>query len=331
MKLRYILLFLSLAIFCGCLDQKTESAPTQNTSQGEQNSVEPDVEKWNSYVDLNNNIEISFHNAVNSYFDAFGAGSEYSPATDSRLTTAFLQEMSQPDNLTKAIEAALAASAKEPQSELDVAVNELGIYLKALWGGLVDCRDYYADPSFSDENNSRAISLHSTVYESYQKLNAAYSRFRDIINKAGSERRKHDIETLRAQGHATRAAMLAVVDKAQILQDYFHSRDINSTTLPSLDLQDFLPVYIEFAKTADEFEQVLKKDGRRKEKIAQEALESYSAQVTNVRQSAASIIESFRNKTRFQSDQSDVSTTLGTPENFNHELGRLVDIYNSCL
>ncbi len=299
-----------------------------------------EIEKWNSYVDLGNDLETDYFQVINSYFDAFGNGPDYKPTDQTAKIDAFTNSLTSPEQLSKTVEQALLMSAREPQNELDQAVGELAGHFKTLWQALIRSREYHAagtHPPATGEGQEvgsgfgpdSAQILHTQIYESYQGLNATYSRFRDTLNKADAERRKKDIQEMGGQGLVIRPAMLKLIDHVQALQDLLSSRSITSETLPNLNIDDFTPLFNEFMKSAEEFEKTLG-DRRQpaREKLKETALVSFNQQLMVVRASATSLLARHQLKTKAEPFPEE---TPGTPEHFGRAAGDLVDRYNAAI
>lgn len=305
-------------------------APTgEKKPAGEEPAEEPapffDTRKWNAYVDLNNDLEENFYPALHTYFKAFGNSLEYSPAENQSAVDGFIGAMSSPGQLEREIDRALAA-AQNPKTSLDEATGEMALRLKTLWDSLQRSRDYHLSPRLGDQ---AAQETHAAIYESYLAFEASYAHFRRILNEQDSERRKQDLADMRQRGLVIRPSMLQVVDDAQAIQDFLNNQGITSVTLPSLTMDSFRPLYESLMVSLTQYAMALegsRQSGR--EGLDNSRLAAFTQGLQAVKLSAESLIQRHRDKARVEENP---HLHIGTPENYNQELGRLVDLYNSAI
>lgn len=355
-----ILLLLTLSSFCsGCLDSEPDAgtnAPPAVTGSllpegGEAGEAGPsdaasadgaaalegrsdnlvqvfDTRKWNTYVDLNNDLEERFYPALHNYFKAFGNSLEYQPTTDPADIESFIAAMSSPGQLTRDIDKALAA-ARNPKTNLDEATGEMASSLKILWDTMVKSRDYHKSADSPAAPEEAAKEAHTNIYESYLAFEASYAYFMKILNEQDAERRKQDLADMRAQGLAIRSSMLQLVDDAQAIQDFLNNQGITSVTLPSLKLENFQALYESLMVSIGQYVMALDDPAQPiREGLDNNRLAAFSQGVQAVKDSAGSLIKRHRDKARVEESP---ELHIGTPENFSQELGRLVDLYNSAI
>lgn len=361
-----IVLVAGLSLMTGCLESQngTEKQGQPNTLVGSLKATpyppadlspaaqKAEIEKWNSYVDLGNEIEIVFQPALAAYFDIFGRSPEYQPAKQ-LLINPFLTSMSNSDHLTALINIAIEMSVREPRSELDQAVEALAVQLKSLWSGLQEARDLLSPPLAPAQTSVAEIEvqnqtqqpgqvgikppplpdyrqLHKRIYESYQDLMLKYGRFRGILNQVDALRREKDIQDMNQKGMILRAALLQLIDSAQNIQDMLSSRSITSSTMANLDLEEFTNLYNNFQKSIDEFEKK-RQDTQQlsREKLEPASLASFIPQLKLVQSSLFSLMTRFQLQATAGTVPSVPEGSIGTPEHFGRELGSLVDQYNT--
>ncbi len=324
------------------LKEEPQPAPKAEAKPEVKVDRKAEIEKWNSYVDLANEIETGLNPALNKYFEAFGNGPTYQPANREAKTRNFIAALSSPGQLAETIDQALLMAAREPKSDLDQNVSELAAHLKTLRQHLLRAREYHAaspdqegdsTPSASGEFQpsapDEAQALHAKIHDAFQNFTAAYGRFRDGLNRADAERRKRDIQEMDDQGLVIRTAMLGLIDHAQELQDMLSSHSITSETLQALDMDQFSPLYDEFMKSADNFEKTLADPQQpAREKLKLQTLGGFTQQLMVVRASATSLMARYQLKTKALPFPEE---TPGTPEHFGRVLGDLVDLYNAAV
>lgn len=331
--MRFFAVILTVLCLAGCSSGESDREPANGEAAPSAGAARLDdragIEKWNSYVDLGNSIDISFYQAMNAYFDAFGNGPDYKPDAPAEAVDRFTAAMASPSELSRAIGQAALMSAKEPKTDLDLAVEEVTPHLQVLWEALIASRDHHAGRKHLLEGDALAADLHSRIYDAYQGLAATYDRFRDILNQTDTARRKTDLQTMIGKGLVIRPAMLKLLDDAQALQDFLSSRSVTSGTLAGLDLETFEPLYDEFVLSFREYEKAAADQTQtKKERLKEEIVRDFNQQAAKVRGSADELVERRRNKAATWGDPRE---TVGSPEHFAAVLGELVDLYNSGL
>jgi hypothetical protein len=284
---------------------------------------EDGVEKWNSYVDLANELEALFLPALNAYLETFGHNPEYhEPAQGSGLVANyFLVLMEKPEDFSRALDQARATAGRE--EELDRAVQELMPYLKTLWADLGRGRDLYLEPPKAEDLPDQAgelrvrldspEELHARIFTAYQGFAATYERFRETLNRAGQERRQKDIQALREKGLVIHPALLEILDAGQELQDFLNVRQISGAAPDGLTPEDLKPFLDRLESSAKILETAGTAGGER-EGLSEETLAEFGDQLRVVRAEAAGLAGGERRKS--------------SPETLARALGRLVDIYN---
>ena len=309
--------------------EPTSAPSSAPTNEGAEKLVQVfDTKKWNTYVDLNNDLEERFYPALQNYFKAFGNSLEYQPADNPADIEDFITAMSATGQLSKDIEKALSA-AKNPRTNLDEATGEMAASLKILWDTMHKSRDYHLSPDSTETHQVAAQEAHTNIYESYQAFEASYANFMKILNEQDAERRKEDLADMRAKGLAIRPAMLQLVDDAQAIQDLLNSQGITSVTLPSLKLESFLSLYETYMVNMTQYTMTLDdaaQPGR--EGLDSVRLADFTLGVQAVKISADNLIQRHKDKARVE-DLPELH--IGTPENYSYELGQLVNLYNSVI
>jgi len=283
---------------------------------------EDGVEKWNSYVDLANELEALFLPALNAYLETFGHNPEYhEPAQGSGLVANyFLVLMEKPEDFSRALDQARAAAGQE--EELDQAVQELMPYLQALWADLGRSRDFHLGPPKAEELPDQTgelrvrldspEELHARIFTAYQGFAATYERFRETLNRAGQERRQKDIQDLKGKGLIIHPVLLEILDAGQGLQDFLNVRQISGAAPDGLTPEDLRPFLDRLESAAKILETAITTGGDR-EGLSEEALVEFGDQLRVVRAEVADLAGNGRKS---------------SPETLARALGRLVDIYN---
>ncbi|MDR0881892.1 MAG: YiiG family protein [Candidatus Adiutrix sp.] len=314
---KIIPLLFSLLLLTGC--------PAEDPPGGPAGPGEPpaEIEKWNLYVDLSRNLETDLTPALRNYFRIFGYSSEYRQPDQTEYAADFLSTLMANQELATEIDQALSQAA-DSDNALDQATYEMSLHLKQLWAGLTRARTYHESGRLSPDSYQE---LHASIYKAYLGLEASRGRFWEVLHKEDAERRQRDIQALADQGRPLRSAMLKLVDAGQSLQDFLSGRGVTSGNLGTVTLDEFRPLYDEFSKNIAEFDR-LAGDSPEKleaEKLTPAELEAYSKAAWVALASASQLMEYRQENTSLGSVPEE---SAGTPENFGHKLGELVDLYN---
>ncbi len=322
MLIRLFIILFVVFLLTGCPADPPEGGSSAGTSRQEE------IEKWNTYVDLSNNLETELNPALQNYFRLFGYSPEYIPTDRPEFAADILSAMVANQELAREIDQALAKAAGS-DNDLDQATYEMSLHLKQLWAGLVKARDYYAGGGAAPEDYAAMRETHASIFQAYQGLEATRVRFWDVLSKEDAERRKRDIQNMADQGLALRPAMLRLLDSGQALQDLLSGRNITSATLASLNLDDFRPLNDAFALSIADFDLLENEtENPAQEGLKAEDLERFSRQAWETLAAANQLIERRQNK---DPGEAGADEAVGTPEHFGRELGELVDLYNEIV
>lgn len=322
-----ILLFLLLALvpLSACSDDKTPGdAPVQSPDVAEKKK---EIEKWNVYVDLSNYLETDLNPALQDYLRIFGYSPDYRPADEPEYVADLLSTMVANQELAREIDQALAKAANS-DSDLDQATYEMSLQLKQLWGSLVKARDYYAGTA-EGADEAKAREAHADIYEAYMAVEATRGRFWELLSKEDAERRKRDIQEMGERGLTLHPAMLKLLDDGQALQDLLSGRNISTASLRNLSLEDYRPLYDQFAASIAAFDRLRdENENPAAEGLKPADLEKFSQQAWGALASANQLIEHLQGKNISDGNPEDIP---GTPEHFARKLGDLVDLYNTTI
>jgi hypothetical protein len=326
--MRLVIILTALFLNCAAAGGLPEAAgdvwPLTPPSAGEGDAEA--VGKWNSYVDLANEMEAIFLPALNAYLETFGHSPEYQPTQGSGLIASyFLVLMERPEDFSRTLDRAARPAANQGE-ELDQAVQELIPYLKTLWTDLGRSRNWHLErreggresQGETGELRVRLDSpedLHARIFTAYQGFTATYERFRGILTRAGQERRQKDIQELRGKGLVIHPALLEILDAGQSFQDYLNVRQVSGTT-PG-DPEELRPFLDRLENAAKTLETALAAGGDR-EGLSEEALVEFRDQLQVVRTEAEALAKGGER----------TGGRRSPPESLFLALGRLVDIYN---
>ncbi len=283
-----------------------------------------EVQKWNGYVELNNDMLPRFFQPLELYFAAFGRAAEYRPATEHHHLVRFVSSLAAAEDFGKNIKAGLVAI-PEAGNELDEAAREMLAHLAELWQLLWQSRDYHAAQTYTRDSYALAADLHARLQAAHAAFLPAYQKFSRLLHRRDAERRKADIEAMLNRKLRLKPAMLRAVDAAQKIQDYFNAQGNTPETILNLSPAAFIALFNEYAQASEEF--LLLELNR--EELFQEGLQE---EPEEFRRRLQEVLESARPLLAYcQSLQAGERTTpnkLVDMENLSTNIGNMVDSYN---
>ncbi|UQZ89202.1 hypothetical protein C4J81_08320 [Deltaproteobacteria bacterium Smac51] len=287
-----------------------------------------EVNKWNTYVDLNNDLTVHFFLPLDHYFTAFGRSPEYRPASEHHDLVTFVSALPSSESLQAHIDKTLAAT-EEPENELDESAREMALHLNDLLTSLSQSRDYHAAQSYTEDDFSLAADLHARIYEAQTDFQPSYHKFSQLLHERDAQRRKTDIESMLSQGLSIKPAMLQTVDAAQNMQDYFNAHSITSETILNLDPDLFMALFEDYVVAVDDFLALtIEPDALTKEGLREDSLEKFNSELKQVLAGGA-ILREYSKDT--QKGSPSAHSKSGDLENLCQDIGILVDTYNYAI
>lgn len=291
---------------------------------GNQDEVR-EINTWNSYVELNNSLLLSFFQPLELYFTAFGRTEEYRPAVEQADLIHFVSGLPEAENVQKNISQSLAAMG-QAESELDEAVADMLPHLQELLQALGESRDYHAAQRYGQDEYAEAARIHARLYAAHSAFLPAYQNFSRLLHAEDAERRSRDIEKMLAQNLRLKPAMLQAVDAAQNMQDYFSARQITAETISNLEADVFMKLFTAYSSAARNFLALPIEQGNLgKEALREPGLKDFTIRLQDVSATAAPIMA------YCQKEENQEPIKVDDIEKFSKNIGKLVDSYNSTI
>lgn len=283
-----------------------------------------EVKKWNSYVELNNDMTTRFFQPLELYFRAFGRTAEYRPAAEHHDLVNFVSSLTSTEDFGESIKTSLLA-ASAADTDLDGAARKMLPHLAELWSLLSQSRDYHAAQAYLKDGHARAADLHARLQAAHTLFSPAYQEFSRLLHKRDAERRKADIEAMINQKLRLKPAMLRAVDAAQNMQDYLNAQDNTPETILNLEPAAFIALFNEYSRAGDEFLLLDIEEGDFLKEGLKEEPNDFRLRLQEVSESARPILAYCQG---IQNGEAATSTKLVDLEIFSINIAKMVDSYN---
>lgn len=286
------------------------------------------IEKYNSYVMLNNLMTGRINEVLLHYFEKFGT--EKKPVIEKNLSFIMLDV---PASQREVIDQAQGYTTSKPAfASADSAVTQLTPVIKDLLAVLDEMKVYYDSKGYVDDDFAKGKQLHTKLINTNLAYEKAANAYFKALQKMDAEQRLVDLQNFKDSDQQIRYNALKFMIDAEATAIEMNEQGINASNVLELDMKKFKAKYD--LMTADLNALVtLSKDQKQIEKEGMNSfsIENYVHSATEAKAAASKIIERI-NKKEPVSD-SDLSgqfldTTDGTPENFNSLLSTAIERYN---
>ena len=317
----------------GCDENKNEGAGSGTQAAApkdgpvKQDSLE--TEKWNSYVafgnKLGNSMVVSFFEGYFKNFDPTqpykkpGSGFAFK---ENRGSVSILT-----DDVPALIDAAIASSAKQPQTDLDRAVAAFAPSVKELWVNIGEANKYYINKIYIDDSFAQGEKLHTKIMEAYKTFGPANEQFRQAMNAHDLELVEKDLRTFKEEGKTCRWASLRIVVLGRKLVNEMNRQNITENNVRSLDLAAYRPFYDELTAGVKELEAIAgNAEALKKEGIPDYDAKSMLTESLEFKRLAAALIEESQKPKDYRRDPS--KDRYFTPKFIPDALNMVVTRYN---
>ncbi len=286
------------------------------------------IEKYNSYVMLNNLMTGRINEVLLHYFEKFGT--EKKPVIEKNLSFIMLDV---PASQREVIDQAQGYTTSKPAfASADSAVTQLTPVIKDLLAVLDEMKVYYDSKGYVDDDFAKGKQLHTKLINTNLAYEKAANAYFKALQKMDAEQRLVDLQNFKDSDQQIRYNALKFMIDAEATAIEMSEQGINASNVLELDMKKFKVKYD--LMTGDLNALVtLSKDQKQIEKEGMNSfsIENYVHSATEAKAAASKIIERI-NKKEPVSD-SDLSgqfldTTDGTPENFNSLLSTAIERYN---
>ncbi len=324
--------FLLLLSLVGCdkaaslIDQAGQAvgeAVGEALSDPAQAETDNEIDKQNAYIDLYNELVGSLYTAIDDYSGEFGweekvdidkdfdGFSMYSTTTDALL------------------EAALPYADKEPlEPEADAALKALAGPLSEYSQALTDAKDYYDTKGYVDDKYEKAQAYHDIIFGKYDAIEALVSTFLQKVDIMLEGQTEEQLEYYKSGDMMVHYYGLLCLELSQQMMAYLHENEITAETILDVNLDEFRPVYDEFAAACAEYAKVATAEAAKAEGITSTTM--FDIALKDIKACSAELVQRVENKKNFSSSDLNIADlTDGTPDKLGNLVDDLLSNYNS--
>ncbi|WP_458121633.1 YiiG family protein [Paenibacillus sp. Z6-24] len=286
------------------------------------------IEKYNSYVMLNNLMTGRVNEVLIHYFEKFGTNKK--PVIEKNVSFIMLDV---PTAQRDVIEQAKGYTTRGPAfANTDAAVTKLTPVLQDLLTVLDEMKVYYDSKGYVDDDFAKGKQLHTKLIHANLAYEKAAQEYFTVLRKMDAEQRQADLQGFKDADQQIRYHALKFMIDAEATALEMNEQGISASNVLQLDMKKYKAKYD--LMTADlEALVTLSKDKAQiqKEGLNSFSIENYVHSATEAKAAASKIIERINNKKPVS--DSDLSgqflhTTDGTPENFSYLLSTAIERYN---
>lgn len=285
-----------------------------------------DIDKYNSYINVNNFMVDRLELVINSYFDRVVFQEEFALVnTDYWCNSLGSSYM---DDLDEAHEYALL----DPKFEgLDATFEAMYPTLKEMMGAFDEVYEYSDLESFLDDDYAKAKELHAVIWRTYNEYVDLSDAFMAELDVMAEVRREESLQTYLDNDMPVHYSLLTMLMSAQDFQQNIFDQEGTDETLTELDLEQLQPLYDDFvAKVTDCMSYISDDDAIEKEGWYSGAFTMLEMNLKDAKVGATRLMQRIKDQEALQSyETSMASFHEGTISYFNEKLGSLIDSYNN--
>lgn len=326
-KFLIIVPMLLILISCGKgKDKDSKSKFFDNLNQGEIKKEVNEVEKYNVYIGIYNDL-LSFEDDINDYFEDAGDKEQFQKPSGS-VDASF-------SNLTSLIKKMKeAVSAKPAMAELDKSVAALTPIIEEASPLTQDMKGYYDGKDYTSDNYKKAQEFHTKLLAIVKKYNEAIVPFRAAMDKKVAEQREKEMKMLQKEGRKISYNKMVILSVSEEILAEIKKQKLNGANFTTGDVSKFKPLQEKLINAVSEFQNSVNDEAQlKKEGYASHTLSGFLREATEFKATTATFIERIENKKKVDdfklSNSFFLETENGTPENVIRSFNELVRAYNS--
>ncbi|MCL6605385.1 MAG: YiiG family protein [Paenibacillus sp.] len=325
-KLSFIIAIIMLGAMlsaCSAFTSTVDQAPAGVTSDEIK-----EIEKYNTYVGLNNLMTGRINEVLIHYFEKFGVDAQ--PVIEKNFSFIMLGVV---ESEREVIDKANGYTASQPAfANADPVVTKLTPVIKDLLSVLDEMKAYYDTKGYVDDDFANGKQLHTKLVSANLAYETVATQYFTALQKMGNEQRLADLQELKDSDQQIRYNALKFMIDAEATAIEMDEQGITAGNVLQLDMTKFKAKYD--IMTADlSALMTISKDKKQiqKEGINSFSIENYVNSATEAKAAASKIIERINKKEPVSDNDLNgqfLNTTDGTPENFNYQLSKAVERYN---
>ena len=333
-KILVILTMLVLLISCGKKGSKDDPFKDLGNNKGGSSKQVNEVEKYNFYVGVHNQL-LSFEKSAGDYFEDAGAEEQFKKPSGSVLAN-FHQIPQIIEKIKK------ATSAKPKWNELDKSAEGLLPIFEELLPLSQDMKAYFDGKDYTSDNYKKAQEYHTKFLEIIKKYNQAITPFRTAMDKKVIEQRESEAKMYQKEGRMIAYNRMMIMNTAEEVLAEIRNQKLSGANVTSGDVSKFKALQEKLIKIASEYqnairdEKELKKEGvKDKSEMKVSGFNSFMDETNDFKAALVSLIQ--RIETKKAVDQNTLNNSFflenedGTPENMIKQFNELVEEYNRSI
>ncbi|MDR1217139.1 MAG: YiiG family protein, partial [Oscillospiraceae bacterium] len=272
---------------CDSIRAKVEEATSGNAEEAK-------VEKHNAYIDLYNIIINDIDKVVFDYSDEFGADDAV------YIEDGFSGFSMYSNNIISELDAALPYADKEPEeADADAALKALDPVLRVYAQTLTDARIYYDDKNYVDDSFTKAQEYHDIIIGQYEAVWAESMAFLDAVSVMLEGQDEEELAWYLENDQMVRYYCLLTLMTAKEINSYLYGHDITYANILDVDLDEFRPLYDEFAEAYNGYKEITDANPDAGDDEGIFAVPNYTSRLSELKSSLSELIDRLQNGRAF--------------------------------
>ena len=330
-KILVILTMLVLLISCGKKGTKNDPFKDLGNNKGGSSKQVNEVEKYNFYVGVHNQL-LSFEKSAGDYFEDAGAEVQFKKPEGSINVNLYqipqiIQQMQK------------AKEAKPKWDDLDKSLDALLPIFEELQPLAQDMKGYYDGKDYTSDNYKKAQEYHTKFLELIKKYEAAVVPFRTAMDKKVAEQKESEAKMYQKEGRMIAYNRMTIMNVAEEVLAEISAQKLNGANFTSGDASKFKALQEKLIKATADYqtsirdEKLLKMEGKKADDT--HSFERFLDEANDFKAALVSLIE--RIETKKAADEHTLRNSFflenseGTPENIVKQFNELVGEYNNSI
>ena len=330
-KILVILTMLVLLISCGKKGTKNDPFKDLGNNKGGSSKQVNEVEKYNFYVGVHNQL-LSFEKSAGDYFEDAGAEAQFKKPEGSINVNLYqipqiIQQMQK------------AKEAKPKWDDLDKSLDALLPIFEELQPLAQDMKGYYDGKDYTSDNYKKAQEYHTKFLELIKKYEAAVVPFRTAMDKKVAEQKESEAKMYQKEGRMIAYNRMTIMNVAEEVLAEIRAQKLNGANFTSGDASKFKALQEKLIKATADYqtsirdEKLIKMEG--KKATDTHSFERFLDEANDFKAALVSLIE--RIETKKAADENTLRNSFflenseGTPENIVKQFNELVGEYNNSI
>lgn len=331
-KILVILTMLVLLISCGKKGTKNDPFKDLGNNKGGSSKQVNEVEKYNFYVGVHNQL-LSFEKSAGDYFEDAGSEAQFKKP-DGSINVNLYQIPQIIQQMQKAKEA------KPKWDDLDKSLDALLPIFEELQPLAQDMKGYYDGKDYTSDNYKKAQEYHTKFLELIKKYEAAVVPFRTAMDKKVAEQKEAEAKMYQKEGRMIAYNRMTIMNIAEEVLSEISAQKLNGANFTSAgDVTKFKALQEKLIKATNDYqtsirdEKLLKMEGKKANDT--HSFERFLDEANDFKAALVSLIE--RIETKKAVDEHTLRNSFflenedGTPENIVKQFNELVGEYNNSI